>query len=52
MAATYGKVAEYLFGPRFCVISPTLHPDTKRPYAWIGKPLLETNFEERPIVEM
>lgn len=33
-------------------IPPTMHPDTGRPYEWVGKPLLETSFEELPIIEV
>jgi len=49
---SYGKVAECLFVKKLCVIPPTIHPETNLSYRWIGKPLLETNFEELPIVEM
>jgi hypothetical protein len=51
-AQNYGKVAECLFTRRFCVIPPTIHPKTDTPYRWVGKSLLETNFEELPIVEI
>jgi hypothetical protein len=48
----YGKVAECLFIKKLCVIPPTIHPDTGRPYRWIGKPLHEIDFNQLPIVEM
>jgi hypothetical protein len=51
-AKRYGKVAECLFIKKLCVIPPTIHPETGRPYEWIGKPLHEVDFEELPIVEM
>jgi hypothetical protein len=51
-AKRYGKVAECLFVKKLCVIPPTTHPETGRPYEWIGKPLHEVDFEELPIVEM
>jgi hypothetical protein len=51
-AKRYGKVAECLFVKKLCVIPPTIHPETGRPYEWIGKPLREVDFEELPIVEM
>jgi bifunctional DNA primase/polymerase-like protein len=47
-----GKVAECLFIKKLCVIPPTIHPDTKRPYRWIGRALHEVEFNELPIVEM
>lgn len=47
-----GKVAECLFVKKLCVIPPTIHPSTGEPYRWIGRALLETRFEELPIVEM
>jgi hypothetical protein len=51
-AKALGKVAECLFVRKLCVIPPTIHPETGRPYEWIGKPLHEVDFEELPIVEM
>jgi Bifunctional DNA primase/polymerase, N-terminal len=51
-AKRYGKVAECLFIKKLCVIPPTIHPDTKRPYSWIGQALHEVDFSELPIVEM
>jgi len=42
-----------LLGPKsLVVIPPTIHPDTNQPYRWIGKPLLETDFNELPIIEV
>jgi hypothetical protein len=51
-AKHYGKVAECLFSKKLCVIPPTIHPETGRPYEWIGRPLHEVDFSELPIVEM
>lgn len=48
----FGKVAECLFDRRLCVIPPTIHPDTKAPYRWIGTPLHELDFSLLPLVEM
>jgi Bifunctional DNA primase/polymerase, N-terminal len=50
--AHLGKVAECLFHRKLCVIPPTIHPDTKCPYRWIGIPLHEVNFRDLPIVEL
>jgi hypothetical protein len=51
-AKALGKVAECLFSKKLCVIPPTIHPDTKQPYRWIGKALHEVDFNELPVVEM
>lgn len=51
-AKRYGKVAECLFVKKLCVIPPTIHPETGRPYEWIGKPLHQVDFEELPVVEV
>jgi hypothetical protein len=51
-AKRYGKVAECLFSKKLCVIPPTIHPETGRPYEWIGRALHEVDFSELPIVEM
>jgi Bifunctional DNA primase/polymerase, N-terminal len=51
-AKRYGKVAECLFMKKLCVIPPTIHPETKQPYRWIGRALLEVDFNELPILEM
>jgi hypothetical protein len=51
-AKRYGKVAECLFEKKLCVIPPTVHPETKQPYRWIGRTLLEVDFNELPIVEI
>jgi hypothetical protein len=48
----YGKVAECLVVKKLCVIPPTIHPETGRPYEWIGQALHEVDFKELPIVEM
>ena len=48
----YGKVAECLFSKKLCVIPPTIHPETKQPYRWLGRALHEVDFNELPIVEM
>jgi hypothetical protein len=47
---TSGKVAECLFFRKLCVIPPTVHPATERPYAWCGRSLFDTHFSELPII--
>ena len=46
-----GKVAECLFIKKLCVIPPTVHPDTKQPYRWLGTALHEVSFDQLPAVE-
>lgn len=48
----YGQVCECFFEKTQVVIPPTIHPNTKRPYEWVGKPLLETDYKELPIIEV
>ncbi len=45
------KVGEILCDKRLLVLPPTIHPDINQPYRWIGKPLLETDYRELPIIE-
>jgi hypothetical protein len=51
-AKRYGKVAECLFAKKLCLIPPTIHPETKQPYRWLGAPLHEIDFNQLPILEM
>ena len=44
------KVGELLCLKRLCVLPPTIHPDTGLPYRWVGRPLLETDFSELPLL--
>jgi hypothetical protein len=46
----WGKVAECLFNKKFCVIPPTIHPNTNAPYRWIGKPLHEVDLLTLPLI--
>lgn len=43
---------ECLFTRKLCVIPPTIHPDTGRPYEWVGTPLLELDLGDLPIIDM
>jgi len=49
-AREYGQVVECLFHKCLCVIPPTTHPKTGRPYDWVGKPLLEVDFADLPLI--
>ena len=46
----WGKVAECLFVKKLCVIPPTIHPNTHRPYQWIGTPLHEIDLLSLPLI--
>jgi hypothetical protein len=45
------KIGELLCDRRLCVIPPTIHPDTGRPYTWLGASLLEIDYRDLPIIE-
>lgn len=45
------KIGEILCDNRFLVLPPTIHPDTEQPYRWIGRPLLELDYRELPVIE-
>jgi hypothetical protein len=45
-----GQVAECLFYKSFCVIPPTVHPDTGTPYRWEGPSLLDTGYQDLPLI--
>lgn len=45
------KVGEFLGDKRFLVLPPTIHPDTKQAYRWVGRPLLQIDYRELPIIE-
>jgi len=44
------QIVDCLFDRKLCVIPPTIHPDTKKPYRWIGTPLHELNLDLLPIL--
>lgn len=46
----YGQVLECLFKKSLCVIPPSIHPATQKPYRWIGTPLLEVDFNTLPLI--
>jgi len=45
------RIGEILCDNRFLVLPPTIHPDTEQPYRWVGRPLLEVDYRELPIIE-
>lgn len=45
-------IGELLSTGSLLVIPPTIHPTTKLPYRWTGKPLLEVDPNDLPIVEV
>lgn len=46
----YGQVAELLLEKTLCVIPPSIHPDTKQPYRWLGTPLHEIDLTRLPLI--
>jgi Bifunctional DNA primase/polymerase, N-terminal len=44
------QVADCLFDKKLCVIPPTIHPGTKKPYRWIGTPLHQLDFDLLPVI--
>ena len=51
-ASKFVAVGELLCSKRLCVIPPTIHPNTEKPYRWVGNSLLETRYTELPIIEV
>lgn len=45
-------IGEFLGSRNIAVIPPTVHKDTGEPYRWVGKPLLETELNELPLIEV
>lgn len=45
-------IGELLGDQRLCVVPPTIHPTTGRPYHWVGQPLLQVHYEDLPLIEM
>lgn len=45
------KVCDFLCDSRFCVLPPTIYPKTENAYRWVGKPLLEVDYRDLPIIE-
>ena len=43
-------VADILFSGKMTVLPPSIHPDTGRPYEWLGKSLLEVDPSALPKV--
>ncbi len=47
-STSFGKI-DFLFGGRQTVIPPTIHPDTGKPYVWVGTPLLDMDPADFPV---
>jgi hypothetical protein len=45
------RVGECLFDRAFCVIPPTIHPETGLAYRWLGTSLLEVDIQHLPLIE-
>lgn len=48
--AHLGQVAEGLFRKTLCVIPPSIHPNTGKPYCWVGTPLHDVDFMKLPLI--
>ena len=44
-------IGELLGERTLCVLPPTIHPVTDAPYRWVGKPLLEADYRDLPLIE-
>lgn len=44
------QVVELLLEGQLCVIPPSIHPDTKNPYVWVGMPLHEVDLLQLPLI--
>lgn len=44
------RIVDVLAGNKMCVLPPSIHPETKGPYEWIGKPLYEVENEDMPFL--
>lgn len=44
-------VAELLLDS-LVIVPPSVHPDTKNPYTWLGTPLHELDFKKLPLLEI
>ena len=42
---------DFLASGKMTVIPPTIHPDTRKPYVWLGKPLLDVEFDDLPVFD-
>lgn len=48
---TSSKVGELFSEQQFCVLPPTIDPDTKWPYQWLGEPLHAVDYADLPMIE-
>ena len=46
----WGQVVDLLFDRSFCVIPPSIHPETGQPYVWIGTPIYELDLSLLPVI--
>jgi hypothetical protein len=47
-----GKGKVDILGPgKMTVVPPSIHPETRKPYRWLGKSLLEVDRDELPILD-
>lgn len=41
---------DILFGGKMAVLPPSIHPDIRLPYHWVGTPLLDCEFDRLPVL--
>ena len=51
MKGASSPAVEMLFHQSICVIPPSIHHKTKKPYVWVGKGLLEIKPSDLPLVD-
>ena len=44
------SVGEFLMDGDFCVLPPSIHPVTGKPYQWIGTPLHQVDLNTLPLI--
>ncbi|HRI76624.1 MAG TPA: bifunctional DNA primase/polymerase [Alphaproteobacteria bacterium] len=45
------RIVDVLVSKRLCVLPPTIHPDTEKPYKWEGLPLDEVDLNFLPFMD-
>ncbi len=48
--ASGAQKVDVLINGKLTVLPPTIHPETGATYTWVGKPLLELNVDELPLL--
>ncbi|WCS23894.1 bifunctional DNA primase/polymerase [Methylobacterium sp. NMS14P] len=51
MDGSGGGAIDILLGGKFSVLPPSIHPETGRPYIWVGSSLLDADLGAMPIID-